>query len=388
MNEKKRILLVDDEPMMLQTLKRLLMDFRKEWDIQTTENPFTARDMLKSEPFDAAVIDVMMPGINGLELLEELQKDSFAQKVQYIILTGLGDKDLKRKALDIGATDLLNKPVGREDLIARLKNALRMKEYADELRQTNADLEHELVVSQKVKLVGILSAGVVHDLKNIMTIIGGYNYLVTTMVGDNEEVKRPLQKIKEAIKNATDVMMQILNFSKPEQAVKKPVELVKLIDFNMPLFKPLLSKGVDVTWIPPEDKIWISGIEAQITQVLMNLVINAGQAMDHRGKLLVELARKTYPATEDSDPADVEYALIRITDTGPGMDAETIQKIFQPHFTTKSSKGGSGLGLMVVQWIVENNKGQIKVESVPGEGATFELGFPTCSEPESNEKHD
>ncbi len=378
-SRKKRILLVDDESFTLHTLRRMLMEFRHEWDVQEQSDPFAALEMLKTEPFDAAVVDVMMPGLNGLDLLKELQADPLGSRVQVIILTGLEDQDLKRQALDLGATDLLNKPIERENLIARLRNAIRIKDYADELLQANEDLQVQLIQSQKVELVGVLSAGVVHDLKNIMSIIGGYSYILSTLAADNQEILDPLSKIKDAVSNASKVMLQILSFSKPEQASREQTNLSELIEHNMPLFKPLLTKGVKVHWLKPERDLIISGVEGQLTQVLMNLIINAGQAMEHRGELMVEAGEARLDDGQIERlrlHSERDYAVISITDTGPGMDEETAANIFQPHFTTKGAKGGFGLGLMVVKWIVENNQGAIEVDSQIGRGTTFRLYFP------------
>jgi len=151
---KKRVLFVDDEPNVLSGLRRMLRDKAGEWEMAFAANADEADRLLAERPFDAAVLDVMMPGRSGLELLAEMKASPATRDVEVVILTGLQDRALKRRALDLGAADLLNKPVEKEDIIARLNSVLAMKSFREELQAKNAALEEELVRSQKMELVG------------------------------------------------------------------------------------------------------------------------------------------------------------------------------------------------------------------------------------------
>ncbi len=139
-----RILLVDDEPQVLDGLRRMLEPYRRQWELSFATVPEVAWEELRAGPVDVAVLDVRMPGTSGLELLQRMQADAATRSVAVIMLTGLEDRTLKRRALELGAADLLNKPVEREDLVARLQSVLRFKAAQDALRQANAELEQRV----------------------------------------------------------------------------------------------------------------------------------------------------------------------------------------------------------------------------------------------------
>ena len=138
---KQRILFLDDEQSVLNSLRRILRPQRHDWEMTFLDNPIKAWELLTLEPFDAMVCDLNMPEMTGLDLLKRLQSNVNTKNMPVVVLTGEADRSLKRVALDLGATDLLNKPVDGVDLVARLQNVLRLKEYQDRLRDHNERLE-------------------------------------------------------------------------------------------------------------------------------------------------------------------------------------------------------------------------------------------------------
>jgi CheY-like chemotaxis protein len=195
---KPGILFVDDEPRVLRGLQRMLHAESEVWRLAFVTSTAEARARLEEEPYDALVLDVSMPGQTGLEFLEEIRADPDRRHIQIIILTGLQDQTLKRRALDLGATDLLTKPVNREDLVARLRSAVRIKAYHDEREAHNAALEQALVESHKMRLVGVLAAGVVHDLNNILAVIVGYSDLTALLASNDPELLDTVGHIRGA----------------------------------------------------------------------------------------------------------------------------------------------------------------------------------------------
>jgi putative two-component system response regulator len=141
---KKEILFVDDEPAVLDALRRILHSQRDEWELTMVTDGRVAIQRLDERPFDAAVVDVRMPGVSGLELLAWLQKSDRTRDIPVVVLTGVADRNLKRKALELGAADLLNKPLDAADLLARLRSVLRLKSYRDELKARNQSLERQV----------------------------------------------------------------------------------------------------------------------------------------------------------------------------------------------------------------------------------------------------
>jgi len=379
---KRRILFVDDEPNVLSGLRRLLHDQRDVWDMSFASSADEALRMIAERPPDVIVTDVNMPGKSGLELLAELKGAPPTQEIGVAVLTGLKEKDLKRRALELGATDLLDKPVHKDDLIARLNNMLRMKSYREELQAKNAALEKELARSQKMELVGVLASGVVHDVNNILTIIMGHSELAMHHLDDQPSVRRDIEWIATATERAGSVLQQILTLSAGREASRQLMELGAVIDVSLQLLKPSMPSGVEVQWDGPQTDLLIRADSTQMYQLIMNLCLNASQAMSAGGVLKIDLTKTdlepdSLPSVQQVRPGT--YLKLDVSDTGEGMDQIVLDRLFDPLFTTKSLRGGTGLGLFVVQKIAKDHGGLITVQSTPGKGASFFVYLPCAA---------
>lgn len=365
----EKILFIDDEQFVLDGLKRLLRDSRDVWQLEFAINGKEALEIVKEKNIDVIISDIRMPEMTGLELLEKLQADEKTRNIPVVILTGFQDIKLKRQALDLGAVDLLNKPVNKEDLVARIKNVLKIKEYQDLILEKNRALEKQLVISQKMDLVGVMAAGAVHDLSNLVSIIVGYsNLLIEENLLDNIEI-RSMEKIRKAGEKAAGLVNQILKFSKLEEKIST-INVGDLIDDIVAIAATTLSEDVKIVWEKPGEAIFLKSNAVKLQQVLMNLCINAIQAMtDTGGRLILSLQR-----------ADRDMVRIDVKDTGGGMDEETLQNIYTPLFTTRENGEGTGLGLFVVKHILDDYNGKIEVESKKGKGTTFRVFFPLFHE--------
>ncbi|MCK5149140.1 response regulator [bacterium] len=376
---KKQILFVDDEHRILTGLERMLHGKRDVWDVTFACGVDEAQKALEMKKIDVAVLDINMPGKTGLELLSEIKNNTETKNIEVIILTGMLDGDLKYKALELGAADLLNKPVQKEDLLARLRSVLKIKAYHDELVEHNVLLEQQLIQSQKMELIGHLSAGVVHDLKNILMGISGYSELIVFSLDGNSQAKDDLIQIRKSTQRATDIIQQIHRFSQQGVKVEKECSLGLIIDECVNLLKHSFSKDISIDWHTSET-IWLLEAESiQIYQVVMNLCVNAAQSMADGGRLQIRLSEVNLEEESGSKKqisASGHHVMLEVSDTGIGMDPETLEKIYNLSFSTKQSQGGSGLGLSIVQRIVRNHKGFIKVKSQPGCGTTFSVFFP------------
>lgn len=363
--ERERILFIDDEQFVLDGLKRLLREFRHKWQMEFALNGKEALKMVQEKEFDAIITDIRMPEMTGLELLERLQADEKTGKIPVVILTGLEDRSLKRKALDLGAVDLLNKPVNKEDLVARINNVLRIKHYRDLILEKNQALEKQLVISQKMDLVGVMAAGAVHDLSNLISIIVGYsNLLIEENLLDTIEVTS-MEKIRKAGEKASGLVNQILKFSRLDEKIST-INVGDLINDIVSILATTLPEYINIVWQKPNEPIFIKSNAVKLQQVLLNLCINGIQAMaDCGGSLTLSLER-----------AGENMVRIDVTDTGVGMDAETMEKIYKPLFTTKEEDKGTGLGLFVVNYIMDEYNGKIEVQSQQEKGTTFRVFFP------------
>jgi signal transduction histidine kinase len=365
----ERILFVDDEQFVLDGFKRLLREYRDIWQIEFALNGKIALEMVNEQDFDVIITDIRMPEMPGLELLECLQNNESTKKIPVVVLTGDHDRTLKRKALELGAVDLLNKPVNKEDLVARINNVLKLKEYQDIILEKNRALERQLVISQKMDLVGVMAAGAVHDLSNLLSIIVGYsNLLIEEDLLDQIEISS-MEKIRKAGEKASALVNQIVKFSRLEEKISI-INVGDLIDDIISIVATAAPQDIKIVWEKPKENILMRSNAVKLQQVLLNLCINAIQAMEENGGCL----------TISLHPIEQDMMQIDVQDNGVGMDAVTLKKIFTPLFTTKEDGKGTGLGLFVVKHILDDYNGKIEVESEKGKGTLFKIFFPLFTE--------
>ena len=365
----ERILFVDDEQFVLDGFKRLLWEYRDIWQIEFAINGKIALEMTNEQEFDVIITDIRMPEMPGLELLKCLQNNENTKKIPVVVLTGDHDLTLKRKALELGAVDLLNKPVNKEDLVARINNVLKLKKYQDIILEKNRALERQLVISQKMDLVGVMAAGAVHDLSNLLSIIVGYsNLLIEEDLLDQIEISS-MEKIRKAGEKASALVNQILKFSRLDEKISI-IDVGDLIDDIISIVATAAPEDIKIVWEKPKENILMRSNAVKLQQVLLNLCINGIQAMTENGGCL----------TITLHPVEQDMIRIDVRDNGLGMDEDTLKKIFTPLFTTKEDGKGTGLGLFVVKHILNDYNGKIEVKSEKGKGTLFKIFFPLSTE--------
>ncbi|HUJ68418.1 MAG TPA: response regulator [Syntrophorhabdales bacterium] len=376
----ERIMFVDDDPRILAGLRRALSTQGRDWEMEFVTDPERAEESMKTRPFDVMVVDVRMPGKSGLDLLREVKASVATRDTEVIVLTGLEGGDLKKKALELGAYDFLNKPVVREEMIARLQGALRIKAYRAELEKKHALLEKQLIESQKMEVVGLLAAGVAHDLNNILAVIVGYAELATRTLSceTDKDIVKMIRKIGDVSTRAGRITQQILKVSRQTAASAEWCSIGAIIQECLETLKIVIPPGIRVEFDSESGDGHVEADSAQMYQVFMNLFINGIQAMGDEGVLSVSLGEGEYGLPDHgavSPFAPGRYVHVEVSDTGSGMSEETKQRIFDPLFTTKESRG-SGLGLSVTRKILLNHGGSVTVESTPGKGSTFSVYMP------------
>jgi PAS domain S-box-containing protein len=239
-------------------------------------------------------------------------------------------------------------------------------------------LEHQLVQSQKLESIGTLAGGIAHDFNNLLAMILGSAEMLQRRISAQPELQKYVDRIVEASVRGTSISRQLLIFSRPDQSQLKPISLSQTITGLQEMLKHFLPKSILIKTVIADGNDMIMGDAGQIQQALLNLAINAGDAMINHGTLTI----REYPA----DPAVIRdrfpdadacaYIALSVADTGIGMDDAVKQKIFDPFFTTKERTKGTGLGLSNVHGIVKNHHGLIDVDSAPGRGTTFTVYFP------------
>ncbi len=239
-------------------------------------------------------------------------------------------------------------------------------------------LEQRLGQAQKMESVGRLAGGVAHDFNNHLTVINGYCDMLLDALGPDDPLREELDEIRAAGDRAAVLTQQLLAFSRKQIVEPRPLVLNEVVEEYCRLARRLIGEDIEVvTDLDPELGAVLAD-RGQIHQVLMNLGVNARDAMPHGGKIIVSTTNAHIdlpePSAQDVKPG--AYAVLTLSDTGVGMSQETIQKIFEPFFTTKPLGVGTGLGLATVYGIVEQSGGFIRVSSQPGHGATFRIYLP------------
>ena len=239
------------------------------------------------------------------------------------------------------------------------------------VQQTETDqLRQQLLQAQKLSSVGALASSVAHEFNNILTTIMNYARMALRANGDEAARNQALEKILKGSQRAATIISSMLGFARNTSSKRADTDLVALVEELLILTEKDLSKHRIQVEKKYHGRPHACIVPAQIEQVLLNLIINARQAMQRGGRLTIEVR----------DNVRTQMAEVRIADTGIGIPTERMRLIFEPFFTTKepdeNGHGGTGLGLSVCRQIIEQHQGRIRVESAPGKGATFTIKLP------------
>ena len=259
----------------------------------------------------------------------------------------------------------------------------RLRESLQKGQQEQAKLEARLRQAHKMEAIGRLAGGVAHDFNNLLTIIRGHSDLLADRSGADDSQKRSVEQIQKASNRAVAMTRQLLAFSRMQVLQPSVLDLNSVISEMGKMLPRLIGEHIEFTFIPEAKLAMVKADPGQIEQVLMNLAVNARDAMPEGGKLVVQTRNILLNAAEAAKRPAMgvgEYVLISVADSGQGMDEETKARIFEPFFTTKEVGKGTGLGLATVYGIVKQSGGFIWVESGVGKGTTFEIYLPQASE--------
>lgn len=267
-----------------------------------------------------------------------------------------------------------------EDIIA---------ERTTELMETNIELqkkifekstlESQLRQAQKMEAIGTLAGGIAHDFNNILTPIFGYTNLAFDKIPEGNPARKYLEQVNIAAKRAKDLVYQILAFSRQAPETTSPTKTQHIIKESLKLLRSSIPTTIKINQNIDTQCGTIMSDPTQIHQVVINLCTNAVHAMDEKGVLGISLQEVTLNAKDVAHKPGLKpgsYVCLSISDTGIGMDQKTINRIFEPYYTTKEVGKGTGIGLSVIHRIVENQKGMITVDSKPGKGTTFHVFLP------------
>ncbi|MHB1317616.1 MAG: PAS domain S-box protein [Anaerolineae bacterium] len=243
-----------------------------------------------------------------------------------------------------------------------------------------AQLDARLAQLQRLESTGQLAGGVAHDFNNMLGVILGYADMALGRVDATQPIFAELQEIRKAAQRSADLTQQLLGFAGKQTAAPISLDVNMVVEDMLSMLRRLVGEDITVTWVPAPVPCTIKFDPAQLNQVLVNLCINAREAIDGVGELIIETGHAALDQeycslhAEGCDPG--EYVVVAVSDNGRGMDEETQQHLFEPFYTTKRTGEGAGLGLATVHGIVLQNRGSISVYSEPGQGTTFRIYLP------------
>src|SRR5271167_2003865 len=253
--------------------------------------------------------------------------------------------------------------------------------FMEDITETRM-LELQLHQAQKMEAIGRLAGGIAHDFNNLLMVISGYAEFLLERIGPDPRLRGPAQEISNATQRATSLTRQLLAFSRKQILTPKVLDLNEVVAENLKMLTRMIGEDIDLVMIPGPTLGAVRADPGQIDQVIMNLAVNARDAMPQGGKLTIETANVTLDenfARTHTPLTAGDYVLLAISDTGVGMDSDTQSRIFEPFFTTKGAKG-TGLGLSTVYGIVKQSGAYIFVDSQPQRGTAFKVYLPRVSE--------
>jgi PAS domain S-box-containing protein len=245
--------------------------------------------------------------------------------------------------------------------------------------EEKARLQEQLHQAQKMESIGRLAGGVAHDFNNLLTVINGFSQLLLNKLSAGDPLRASLVEIHKAGERAAALTRQLLAFSRKQVLQPRVLDLNRVIEEMRPMLPRLLGEDVEVRIALHAESAMVDADPHQLEQVIMNLVVNARDAMPHGGRLSIETAVVEWGESHAQSHPGVRAGrcvMLAVSDSGIGMDEATRQRIFEPFFTTKEAGKGTGLGLSMVQGSVEQSGGCIEVHSEPGRGTTFSIYLP------------
>jgi len=332
---------------------------------------------LERGDIDLIIADQSLPGFDGLSALKIAR--SKWPEMPFILMSGTVGEEFAIESLKSGVTDYVLK-----DRRSRLVPAVRraMQEVEDRLK--HRQLEKQFIEAQKMEVLGQLSGGIAHDFNNILGIIIGNNEFVMAKLHFDDPLRKNMEEIKFAAERAVAVSRQLLVFSRKQAVELVVLSLNEVIQSMDKMLFRLVNEHIELTVILGEKLGSIRGDSGYIGQMLMNLVINARDAMPNGGSLTIEtsnarLGKKLAPS--HPDVVTDRHVMLSIRDTGTGMTDDVKAKLFEAFFTTKPEGKGTGLGLATCQSIAKQLNAHIDVESELGKGTTFKVYFPRVDQP-------
>lgn len=367
-----RLLLVDDEARFRETMSKRLK--KRGMEVLDAGDGEKCLALLKQYPIDVVISDVKMPGMGGIELLHRI-RESYPD-TEVILLTGHASTSDGVEGIKSGAFDYLSKPVEFEHLLSKIRQAHEKLQRQEEHRTESEFRERmgqQMIITERLASLGTLATGVAHEINNPLAIIresAGWMMLILKkeeMAGipRRADFEKALDKIERGVERAKRITHQLLGFVQKNESAMSSINLGDLIDESLQLLgREAANNDVEIVKVFKDTDGSLISDPYQLRQVLVNIITNAIHASEKGDTITLSL--ETHAKT----------ILLTISDTGPGIPPENLEKIFEPFFTTKSPGKGTGIGLFVSRGIIERLGGTLEMESRLGQGTSFSIELP------------
>lgn len=370
MNEKEgTILVIDDELGPRESLRIL---FKDDYRVITADNGEKGVSALKEYDPDIVILDLRMPGKNGLETLEEIR--DIDEKVPVIILTGYGDMEAAKRAIHLGTLEFISKPFDIGEIRKIVKEGCerrhlekRSERLVFDLNKLNASLKERMAQLENMATIGQFSAEIIHDVNNLLTVIYGYAQILMKEIERNNfpaSNKKYVNIIESEIKRCRNITRSVIELSKTKMEITN-VNVNVIVGKIVDLFENSnIAKNVrfvkDYNPGIPE----VKADPNQLHQAIINVVLNGIQSIESEGQIHIKTG-----VTGNTE------LFVSVKDTGKGMSGETIGRITEPSFT-KDKKDGTGLGLSITDRVIKNHNGRVEIKSEPDKGTEFIIYLP------------
>lgn len=369
------VLVVDDDIFSRRILIAHLED--QNYQIIEAENGVEALEVFESQLPDIVLMDAVMPELDGYSACREIKNRPDAHYIPVLMLTMMDDEDSIVRGFEAGASDYIPKPYNWALLSYRMRNLIDRKQ----MEQERENIEFQLRQAQKMEAVGRFTGGIAHDFNNILAGMMGFTELAQEKYADTEHSKltRYLSNIHQNGRRAQQLIAKMLAFCRKSgeegELISFPGEIRNIIE----MLRPILPSSIELNTHIEEDTLAFKVSPVLLHQVIMNLCVNARDAIEGAGCIDV-YARNINDINVQCmscyKKVAGSFVELRISDTGKGMTIKEQNKIFEPYFTTKEIGDGAGMGLSVVHGVMHECEGHILLESAPGKGTTFVLLFP------------
>ncbi|HVB34491.1 MAG TPA: response regulator [Patescibacteria group bacterium] len=381
-----RVLMIEDSEADAELVLRLLGQGGYQVEHQRVDSAPALSACLGGAAWDVAISDYSMPGFSGTAALAMIREKGL--DLPFIFVSGTMGEETAVNAMRMGAQDYIMK-----DRTARLLPSIGRELQQAALRREHKQIELRMRQLEKFEALGKLAGGIAHDFNNVISAIMGWTELGSREVPRGSRADESFQQIDQQATRAAGLTRQLLAYARRQVIEPTAIDLNHLVGETAELLQRLIGERIHMTLSLAEDLRAARADPAQIERVLMNLCLNARDAMPHGGVLAVDTRNALLEEGDPRLPRDSRpgsYVVLSVSDSGVGMDAATIERIFEPFFTTKEVGKGTGLGLATTLGIVKQHDGFIEVKSQPNQGSYFHVFLPAAAgearpEPEPGE---